>query len=141
MKRVLGSPLGTSGALGRTLCSRLSKCSRKRLRISFPVIRGWFSLWGEALSPPNRPLGPDIADAVVEPVLAVLPELDPARPQRVAAPVVAKRHLVREPRVQVQHGFLKHGPRPHDPALAGGEGGELRSPGPAGEVLRRRGPR
>src|SRR5258706_11497204 len=110
MKRVLGSPLGTSGALGRTLCSRLSKCSRKRLRIWFPVIRGWFSLWGEALSPPNGPLAPDVADAVVEPVLAVLPELDPTRAQRVATPVVAERHHVRVPRIQLQHGFLEQGP-------------------------------
>jgi hypothetical protein len=37
MKSVLGSPCGTSDALGRTLCSRFAKCSRKRLRISFPV--------------------------------------------------------------------------------------------------------
>src|SRR5436305_834726 len=44
MKSVLGSPFGTRGALSRTLCSRLWKCSRKRLRISFPVIRGGISL-------------------------------------------------------------------------------------------------
>src|SRR5579859_5886810 len=97
MKSVLGSPFGTRGALSRTLCSRLAKCSRKRLRISFPVIRGEFSVWGEALQPQfgqaanvsglrSQPLQApapappaDVADAVVQPVVAALPELDPAR--------------------------------------------------------------
>src|SRR6266568_9360865 len=116
MKRVLGSPFGTSGALGRTLCSRLSKCSRKRLRISFPVIRGFVSLWRESFEPPTAAGSVRIADAVVQAVLAILPELDPARAQRKAAPLARQRHIVGISEPELQHLLLEHGARRQDAA-------------------------
>src|ERR671936_589116 len=48
MNSVVGSRCGTSGALGMTRCSRLRKCSRKRVRISFPVITRGVHCRGEA---------------------------------------------------------------------------------------------
>src|SRR5712692_9670077 len=92
MKSVVGSRWGTSGALGRILCSRLAKCSRKRLRISDPVIRGLASLGGEAFDPPAVASSSPVAQAIVQPVGLVLPELDPGRPQPEAAPGGRRRH-------------------------------------------------
>src|SRR5256885_9957374 len=97
MKRVLGSPRGTSGALGRTRCSRLAKCSRKRVRISFPVTGVGDSLRGEALDAPSARRGPPhVAETIVQPILPVLPELHPVGAKRIPAPIVRERDLVRE---------------------------------------------
>src|ERR1051326_1288535 len=141
MNRVLGSPCGTSGALGRTRCSRLAKCSRKRLRISFPVTGDERSLRGEPFDPPSAgELGPeDVAKAAVQAILAALPELDPDRGQRVAAPVLRERHLVGGSRRRLQDPLLQLLSRAHEMALPRRVRRELGTPGPAVEVLLRLG--
>src|SRR5712664_4170277 len=118
MKSVLGSPCGTTGALGRTRCSRLSKCSRKRVRISFPVIRGYTTLRGEALEPPTTFPPAHVPKAVVQTIGAVLPELDPVGSQRKAAPVRWQGHRFGITLMQLGHRPLQHGARADDATLA-----------------------
>src|SRR5437899_84819 len=138
MKSVLGSPWGTSGALGRTRCSRLAKCSRKRLRISFPVIRGRFSLGGQPLQPPTAFPAADIAESVVQAVGAALPELDPLRPQSVSTPIVGQGNISRILRVQLRDRFLEHFSRRDDATLSRGQRRQLRSALAGFEVGKRR---
>src|SRR6266851_298233 len=138
MKSVLGSPCGTSDALGRTLCSRLAKCSRKRLRISFPVTGGRFSLGGQTLQSPNSSRPADIAEAIVEAIFATLPELDPAWAQCVAAPVRGQGDAAGMLASQLQHVPFEHVPRRNHAALSRREGGQLRAARPAPEVGERR---
>ena len=70
----------------------------------------------------------------MKPVFAVLPELDPQRLQRVLAPVLGKRHLVRIPGRQLQHPTLEDLARPHHVTLAGGQRRQLRASRTAREV-------
>src|SRR5438477_7379811 len=126
MKSVLGSPCGTSGALGNTRCSRLAKCSRKRVRISFPVTGSAISLRGEALDAPSarwRP--PDVAQAIVEPIFSVFPELDPVRTQRVPSPIVRHGDLIGVLHGKFRDPVLEDLAGAHDVTLPRRQRGEL----------------
>src|ERR1700694_5383416 len=99
--------------------------------------RGEFSLGGEPFDAPRALRAPDVAEAVVEAVLATFPELDPARPQRIATPIRWQRHVIRIPGGQGQGGFLQNVARPHDMALSRRERRQLRAARARGKVVRR----
>src|ERR1700737_3117917 len=57
--------------------------------------RGWLSLRCEPFDPPSAARLAPVAEPIVEAVRAALPELDPARPQRISTPVVGQRNVAR----------------------------------------------
>src|SRR3989442_6620613 len=63
--------------------------------------------WGEAFDAPGVAGAADVAKPVVQAVLAVLPELDPGWLQRVAAPALGQRHLIRILLRQLEHAALE----------------------------------
>src|SRR5690242_2121209 len=79
--------------------------------------RGGSSLRGEPFEAPTAPLPGDVAQPVVEAVVAVFPELDPSRFDRITPPGARQRHLVGMGRGQLQHLLLEHLARAHDAAL------------------------
>src|SRR6202165_6111879 len=102
--------------------------------------RGRTSLRCQTLQPPTAVSSPDVAQPVVQPVFAALPELDPARPQRVAAPVGRQWNLIGIFRRELSHRALEHLARRQPATLPRGQRRDLRAPGPAPEVLERGGP-
>src|SRR5688572_22020564 len=102
--------------------------------------------WANDLSSGTRPLGsqpldlpaparaPPVEDAIVQPVLAVLPELDRVGREAVAAPVRRARHGLGILALERRETALERGAPGHLGALLGGPGRELAAARARGEI-------
>src|SRR5438094_4248122 len=91
--------------------------------------------WGEAFDAPGIAGAANVAQPVVQAVLPVLPELDPHWLQRVAAPVLGQRHLIRILLGQLEHAALEDFARANHLALGRRQRRDPRATRPAGEIL------
>src|SRR2546427_9721603 len=89
---------------------------------------------GEPFDAPGVAGAADVAQPVVQAVLAVLPELDPGWLQRVAAPALGQRHLIRILLRQLEHAALEDFSRSNHLALRRCQRRDLCATRPAGEI-------
>src|SRR2546428_4930026 len=90
---------------------------------------------GEAFDAPGVAGAADVAQPVVQAVLAGLPELDPGWVQRGAAPTPGQRHLIRILFRQLEHAALEDFARANHLALRRPHRRDLCATRPAGEIL------